>query len=821
MMFPLRWRPAVPRLSRLAFWRGSTIILWFLLQYLMLTSLAYSQTTGTGRLTLSGYLRDKASGETMVGATVTLVNANGQVVGGANSNEYGFYSLSVERGQYTLRVQYIGYTPISQSLDLSTGNQRLDLTLTENSQVLEEVQIVGRAVDANVTSLDVGRNELSIEQIKSVPALFGEVDVMKVIQLLPGIASTGEGTTGFNVRGGSFDQNLILLDEAPVYNASHLLGFFSVFNSDAIKGTEIYKSGIPASYGGRLSSVVDIRMREGNNQRFSGQGGIGLLAARATIEGPIQKDRSSFIISGRRTYADAFLALSSDSNIQNTRLYFYDLNAKANFQLSENNTIFVSGYFGRDVFRSGDEFSFDWGNATATVRWNHVFNPRLFSNVTAIFSDFNYKIGFSTGSNSGGRVTSGIQDVTLKADFSYFPSPKITTHFGVQATWHTFKPGELEPTGTRRTFNPSTIEEQRALEAAVYADGEQTISPRLALRYGLRLSSFSIYGPGNVNTYNQAQYNNPLIQTPEIVSTRRYNFGELIQRYIGWEPRASLRYLLNETSSIKASYDRTYQYIHIASNAGAGLPTDLWIPSSDYIRPQSADQFALGYYRNFGSDNKKRNYEASMEVYYKTMDNQLDLRDGADITLNPNIETQLRQGVGRSYGAEWYIQKHSGKLTGWLSYTLSKTERRIEIINNNNWYPAKADRRHNIALVGMYNLNKRWSFGGNFVYYTGQAVTFPAGRFIYEGNAVPIYSERNAFRLPDYHRLDLSATLQGKNNDSRRWKTEWVFSIYNVYSRQNAFYVTFRQKEDEPGVTEAKLVYLFPILPSVTYNIRF
>ncbi len=767
------------------------------------------------KATVSGYIRDQVSGEVIIGATVSLSNAQG-LVGGGYTNEYGFFSLTVPFGTYTLQVNYLGFKPLTKTLELQV-NQRLELELLEEGVTLNEIEIVAEPEDNNVTDVVVGRNQLSIGQVQKLPALLGEVDVIKTIQLLPGIQFGGEGNTGFYVRGGNYDQNLIQLDEAPVYNASHLLGFFSVFNADALKDVEVYKAGIPPRYGGRLASVVDIRMKEGSPKKYGFKAGIGLISSRATFEGPLVRDKSSFIVSGRRTYADLFLLASSDPEVRENRLYFYDFNAKVNFDLGANDRVFVSGYFGRDVFKFGDQFGFDWGNRTATARWNHIFNDRLFSNLTLIYSDFDYSIQFSVDDNSGAKITSGIRDLQAKYDLTYFISPELKAFFGASYIDHRFKPGSLTPTGEASFFNAFDLAPQDATEAAGYVELEQTLSPRLSLRYGLRTSWFGIFGPGTTYTYDPEEFNDPLIQTPTPIDSVSHAPGELIQSYLGFEPRAALRYTLTPTSSLKASYDRTYQYLHLASNATASLPTDLYIPSSQYVRPQIADQWSLGYFRNFEANT----YETSVEVYYKRMFGQLDLKDGADILLNSRLETQLRQGYGWSYGAEFFVQKNKGDLTGWVSYTLSWTEREIVGINQGRTFYAKNDRRHNVSVVGTYEFSPRVTLSGTWVYLTGNAVTFPEGKYVFNGNPVAVYSERNGYRLPDYHRMDVSLTLQGRRNDERKFKREWNFSIYNLYWRKNAFFIDFRQSEDDPSITEVKKVYLFGLIPSITYNLSF
>jgi hypothetical protein len=655
-------------------------------------------------------------------------------------------------------------------------------------------------------------NRLDVKTIKTMPALLGEVDVIRSIQMLPGVTTVGEGAAGFNVRGGSIDQNLILLDEAPVYNSSHLFGFFSVFNPDAVKDVKLLKGGIPAQYGGRLSSLLDVRMKDGNSKNMAFSGGIGTVSSRFAVEGPLVKDKSSFIIAGRRTYGDLFLKLSPE--FKDNQLYFYDLSTKVNYTINDKNRIYLSGYFGRDVFKLGEDASMNWGNATGTFRWNHLFNARLFSNLTLVYSDYDYSLGVPTGAQAF-KWKSNIINYSAKADFSYYLNTNSTFTFGASSMLYRFKPGKATPTGNNSVFNPIELDHQHGLEHALYADHEQHIGSRLILQYGLRLSALDYLGSGTVYDY---EGENGKRKTP--VNPRVFGSRESIKLYANLEPRFTARYTLTESSSLKMSYNRMAQYIHLISNTTASSPLDVWSPSTTNIKPEIADQLALGLFKNL----KDNMYETSVEAYYKTMSNQIDYVDGADLLLNQDMEADLLYGKGRAYGVEFFARKNSGRLNGWISYTLSRTERQIDGINNNEYYAAKYDKTHNINAVGVYQLTKRLNLSGNFVYGTGVATTFPNGRFEQDGIIVPINTDnaRNNFRVPAYHRLDLSATLDGKKKPGRKYESSWTFSLYNLYSRRNAFSVYFRQNEDNPQKTEAVRLSVFgSVIPSVTYNFKF
>ncbi|MBO0593510.1 TonB-dependent receptor [Cellulophaga sp. E16_2] len=753
------------------------------------------------KYTISGNVTDAVNGEELIGASVWV----SELSKGGITNEYGFYSITIPEGDYTLNISYVGYSTSLKELSL-IENFTLDEELVPESTALEEVVVASDRKDGNVKSTEMGVNSIDMKEIAQVPILFGEKDVLKTIQLLPGIKANEIGG-GFYVRGGSADQNLILLDEAPVYNASHLLGLFSVFNSDAIKDLTIYKGHIPAEYGGRASSVLDIQMNNGNNKKFTASGGYGSIASRLTLEAPIVKDKGSFIISGRRTYLDLFLKLSSDKDVRNTVLYFYDLNAKANYQIGKKDRLFISGYFGRDKFGFGNEFGFDWGNATATARWNHLFNDRLFLNTTALFSDYNYNvdIGGDEGENNGFNIISAIKDVSLKQDFKYYINPSNTLKFGWNGIYHTFVPGEIRP-DQNSNLNAAILQEKYAWEAAAYISEEKEISEKLNLNLGLRYSWFGQVGPGDIFTYDA---------DGDVATAENFDDGELVKTYGGLEPRVGLTYLLSDESSFKASYGRNRQYLHLVSNSTSGTPIDLWIPSSNNVKPQIADQYALGYYRNF----KDNAFETSAEIYYKDMQNQVDYRTGAELVFNENVESQLLFGKGWSYGAEFYIKKNIGKLTGWLSYTWSKTERKFDGIDNGNPYPASWDRTHDLSLVGIYKLNPKWTFSGTFVYRTGNAVTYPVGKYQIDDEVINLYSTRNADRFPAFHKLDLGVTKLIKK--TKRWELSVTYSLYNAYGRKNAFLIDFQEAENDPTRTEAVKLSLFSFYPAASLNFKF
>lgn len=757
------------------------------------------QLSAQANRTINGNVTDGKTGETLIGASVKL---SGSANAAAITNSYGFYSVNTPQGNYEISVSFVGYKTITQRIEVNK-DARLNFVLEEDNQ-LNEVVISANKRNENVSSPQMGLQKINVKEINNIPVLLGERDVLKTLQLLPGIKSAGEGNSGFYVRGGATDHNLILLDEAPVYNASHLLGFFSTFNSDAIKDVSVYKGGMPAQYGGRLASVLDIKMNDGNRKYYTAEGGIGLISSRLKVEGPIVKDKGSFMVSGRRTYMDAFLKLSPDSGINKNTLYFYDLNAKANYQLDEKNTLYLSGYFGRDKLGLSDTFGFAWGNTTFTLRWNHLYSNRLFSNTSLIYSNYNYVIQNFMEENNF-EVNSSIKDFNLKQDFEYSLNNNHNLKFGINAIHHTIAPGKLTA-NERSSVNETTYENRKGLEFAAYVSDEWTVNDRMHLVYGLRLSSFSLTGPGNFKTYDA---------DGNTIGTAAYKANEFVKSYFNLEPRISTSYQLNNSSSLKAAYTRNVQNVHLMSNSTSTSPTDLYIMNSNNVKPEIADQVAAGYFRNFNDDN----YEFSAEVYYKWMKNQIEYRSGTDLRGNGNVEADLLYGDGRAYGLELFFKKRFGKFNGWIGYTWSRTERQFDAINNGMWFYAKQDRTHDLSLVGIYKASQRWTFSSVFVYNTGNAVTFPSGKYQINDRTVFYYTKKNGYRTPDYHRLDVSATLEGK--PGKKLQSSWSFGIYNLYNRKNAFSIDFKDDPDDPSRTQAVQTTLFGIIPSVTWNFKF
>ena len=750
-------------------------------------------------MTLSGYMKDGSSGENLIGAVIKIPELNLN----SYSNKYGFYSISIPSGHYAVEISYVGFNTLRDSLHV-LENQQKTFELTSSENTIEEVVIAGKKEDQNVTSGQMGNLKFTMEELKNIPVVFGEKDILKTIQLLPGVATGGEGSSNFYVRGGGGDQNLILLDEATVYNASHLLGFFSTFNSDAIKDANLFKGGIPAQYGGRISSVLDINMLDGNKKTFSAEGGLGLIASRLKLEGPIVKDKSSFMISGRRTYADLFLKLSPDETVNKSKLYFYDLNAKLNYQLNEKNTLYLSGYFGKDDLGYGDLFGFDWGNATATLRWNSVINDQLFSNTSLIYSDFTYHVNVNND-DSDFTIASKIRNWNLKQDFSYYSNNNSIIRFGVNLLHQGISPASLEANDNSQV-NSIEVDSRQGAEVAAYFSHEWKPKEQLSIIYGLRVNDFMVLGPGSFYDFDEEG---------EPIGENVFS-STVAKHYINLEPRLSMAYILNASTSIKASYNRIAQNLHQLTNTTASLPTDQYVVSSLNIKPQIADQVALGYFKNF----KNNEYEFSVEGYYKTMDNQIDFRNGADLQANKYLEGDLLFGIGRSYGLEFLLKKNKGKLNGWIGYTLAKSERQFEQINDGNWFNARQDRTHDINIVGIYELSKKWTLGATFVYNTGNAVTYPSGKYQVDGKTMFYYTNRNDYRMPNYHRLDLSATYEPKKQD-KKFNSSWSFGLYNVYNRKNAYIIDFRESENNPNVTQAYKIALFGIIPSVTWNFKF
>ncbi len=769
---------------------------FFLFAFLFISQFAFSQE----KYTISGTVKDKKTGELLIGTVIRISEVKNL---GTASNEYGFYSITIPEGDYTMVISMLGYKTVSEKIALHQ-NVKKDVFLGDTVKSMEEVVITDEQKDANVTDPQMGAQKLDIKEINKIPVLFGEKDILKTIQLLPGIKSGGDGGSGFFVRGGAADQNLILLDEAPVYNASHLLGFFSTFNSDAIKDVTVYKGNAPAQYGGRLSSVLDVKMNDGNNQRFHVGGGIGLIASRLNVEGPIVKNKGSFIVTGRRTYADVFLKLSKNEITKSSSLYFYDLNLKANYQLNDKNRIFLSGYFGRDKLGVANAFGIDWGNATGTFRWNHFINERMFSNTSLIFSNYSYKISIS-GSTATFDITSKIRDYNVKHEYQFFANPKNTIRFGVNSIFHTVTPGQITAS-EGSAINPIKLQDRYGLENAAYISDQWNATSRLNVTFGVRVSSFSALGKGDFYSFDE---------DGTISDTTSYASGKVVKTYVNVEPRISAGYIITPSSSVKVSYARNAQNLHLLSNSVSTSPTDLWVMSSAIIKPEIADQYAIGFYKNF-RDNK---IEFSVETYYKAMQNQVDYKNGANTQANELIEGELLFGNGRAYGVEFFVKKKYGKLTGWIGYTLSRSERKIDQINNGSWYPVKQDRTHDISIVAMYDLTPKWSLAATWVFNTGAAVTFPSGKYTVDGQVIFLYTERNGSRMPAYHRMDLGATWQRKKTE--KFESSWNFSIYNVYARENAYTISFQQDPDDPTKTQAVQTSLFRIIPSISYNFRF
>lgn len=750
--------------------------------------------------TLSGTIRDKSDGEDIIGAQVRVKDKTLGTV----TNEYGFYSLTLPKGNYTIIFSFPGYKDIVEEIGL-TENVTKDVILevAGKTTTIEEVVITGERPDKNVKDPLMGVERLDPKELAKLPVIFGEKDIIKTMQLLPGVKSAGEGGSGFYVRGGGADQNLILLDEAPVYNASHLLGFFSTFNSDALKDAFLYKGNQPANFGGRLSSVMDVRMSEGNNQRYNVGGGIGLISSRLSVEGPIVKDKSSFLITGRRTYADVFLKMTD--RFKDNKLYFYDLNTKLNYKLGAKDKIYLSGYFGRDVLGLGKSFGIDWGNATGTVRWNHIYNPKLFSNTSLIYSSFDYRFKISTDDVEF-SIKSRIEDVNVKHEFQYYLSQRHKFKFGLNSILHGIVTGQVEANDAAG-FNVKKLTPNKTLENAVFFLDEWSISENFNVNVGVRGSSLSVMGNGDeMYTYDA---------DGTVATTTIYKNNDFLKTYAFIEPRLSFSWQIQTGMSIKGAYSRNIQNIQQVSSSTASSPTDVWLTTSLNTKPGISDQVALGWFKNL----KDNTYEINVESYYKALQNQLDFRNGANAQANEKLEGELLSGIGRAYGIELLLKKKSGAFTGWIAYTLSKTERKIDGINNNNWYNARQDRTHDLSVVGMYDINPKLSVSALFIFYTGNAITFPSGKYQYDGQTYFVYTERNGYRMPNYHRLDLGLTWYRKNTE--KFESSWTVSIYNCYGRENAYSIDFRTNADNPDKTEAVQTTLFKMVPAITYNFKF
>jgi hypothetical protein len=752
-----------------------------------------SQIQAQDKTTVNGTVKDKLSGESIMGAVIKVDQLSNVVV---TSNEYGFFAISLPKGKYDLKISYVGYEEKRIPITLN-GSLTVPVLLESKNQIMEVV-VESKRKDDNLIKAQMGTETLNMKSISKVPVIFGEKDVLKTIQLLPGVKSAGEGNSGFYVRGGAADQNLILLDEAPVYNASHLLGFFSTFNSDAIKDATLIKGNGPAQYGGRLSSVLDVKMKEGNNKKYTVNGGIGLISSRLSIEGPIQEDKSSFILSGRRTYADVFLKASE--KFKDNILYFYDFNAKANYKIDDKNRIYFSGYFGNDELGLGSSFGINWGNKTGTIRWNRVISNKLFLNTSLIYSDYSYNVGLKNGETNF-NVNSNIKDVNLKQDYTYYLNPKNTIRFGFNSILHTITPSIFSGTVKNNTNKVG----RNGLENAIYFNNNFKANSKLTLDYGLRVSGYTIMGGDVYNVYTNDVITNSIL-------LQKNSFGKT---YLNLEPRITSNYRINDLSSFKFAYARNVQHLHLLSNSTAASPSDQWIGDSYNINPELADQTSVGYSRNF----KNNTYELGAEIYYKTMQNQLDYKDGTNINTITDVESALLYGIGRAYGFEFLAKKKIGLFSGWISYTLSKTERKIEGINDGNWYNAKQDRTHDVSVVTILELNNKWSVSGVFVYNTGNAVTFPTGKYSLGSQTIYQYAKRNANRMPAYHRLDLSVTYENKR--SNKMESSWNFSLYNVYGRENAYRISFEDDPLDNTKTQIIQTALFRWVPSITYNFKF
>ena len=785
------------------------------LQFLLIiaiTTISYSQE----KVTLSGNVSDAKNNETLIGVSVVIP----MLKIGTFTNEYGFYSLTIPKGTYEIEISSIGYETQTIIINLNE-NTKQNISLSESTQQLDEIVITDNPYKTNIRKPEMSVNKIAISTIKQMPVVLGEVDILKSITTLPGVTNAGEGQSGFNVRGGAADQNLILLDEATVYNSSHLFGFFSVFNADAIKDLKLYKGGIPARFGGRAASVLDIYQKEGNSNNFNLSGGIGLISSRIMAEGPIVKEKGSFLVAGRSSYAHLFLKLSNNDN----SAYFYDLNTKLSYKLSENNNLYLSGYFGRDVFSLNNSFVNTYGNTVVNLRWNHLFNDKLFSNLSMIYSDYYYGL---TLDFVGFNWDSGIKNYNLKYDFKHYVNNKTKLFYGVNAIYYDFNPGKIEPTNSSSGINPDQLDKKYAFEPAVYLDFEQQLSDKLSINYGVRYSLFYRLGNQEINTYanNQAVVFNTEQQIYEKatpIGTINYGKNETIADFNNLEPRFSVAYLLDDNQSIKMSYNRMTQYLHLISNTQSPTPLDVWAPSDNYLKPQILDQLAIGYFKELNNGK----YTLEVESFYKKIKNRLDYIDGADLIANNAIEQVVLNGKARAYGLEILFRKNEGKLNGWISYTLSRSEQQTpgrnsseSGINNGEWYKTGWDKLHNLSITGMYKLNEKWSFSSIFSLQSGQPVTYPNGQYEYQGITIPSYGLRNENRLPTYHRLDVSATLNPTKNKNRNWQGEWVFGIYNLYSRKNAASISFRQNQDS-GNNEAIRLSIFGIVPSVTYNFKF
>ena len=778
--------------------------------------------------TLSGRISEEASQETLIGVNVIFP----KILKGTTTNGYGFYSITLPKGTYELEISYLGFETVQQKIDLHK-NTKLDVNLKTASEQIDEVVLKSNSTIISLKKPEMSVHKVDIKTIKEMPVVLGEVDLIKSIQLLPGVTSAGEGASGFNVRGGAEDQNLILLDEATLYSSSHFFGFFSIFNADAIKNVKLYKGGIPAKYGGRVASVLDIHQKDGNKKDPHLTGGIGLISSRLMAEGPLQKNKSSYLLAGRSSYAHLFLKANPDTKDNDLR--FYDLNTKLNFDIDDRNKLYFSGYFGRDSFNIGGLFVNSYGNATFNARWNHLFSEQLFSNLSVIYTNYNYFLNLDF---IGMDWESGIKNLHLKYDFKHYYSDKFKLNYGVNLIHYHFNPGKISPSKENSAVNEDKLEQKYAFEPAVYIEAEQTINDKISINYGIRSSLFFRMGGQSLFDYEN---NQPVVfnsatgnyEEGRATGTTSYSKNEVIKQFGGLEPRVAISFKPNNNHAFKANYNRMYQYIHLISNTVSAAPLDVWAPSGKFIKPQIADQVAFGYYRNL----KEEMYSIETEAYYKTVQNRIDYRAGADLIAEEQIETIILPGKSRSYGLELSLKKNKGNFKGWISYTLSKTEQQVKGstpsatgINNGEWYNAPYDKTHDLSITTSYKHSEKWRYGANFIYQTGRPTTYPTGQFTTnlggnydnesENITVPIYGNRNEFNLPAYHHLDIAATYTPKPQTTKKWKGEWVFSIYNVYNRKNAASMNFRQNEDT-GANEAVRSSIFGMVPSITYNFKY
>ncbi len=782
---------------------------------LLLFTLVTISTFAQEKFTISGIISDSKNNETLIGSNVTITDSKANTI----TNEYGFYSITLPKGEYEIKISSIGFQTVTFPISL-TQNIKKNFLLSESGEELQEV-IITEKNTTNTRKAEMSVNKLSIATIKKMPVVLGEVDVLKAILLLPGVTNAGEGASGFNVRGGGADQNLILLDEATIFSSSHVFGFFSVFNPDAVKDLKLYKGGIPSRFGGRASSVLDIYQKDGNSKDFHINGGIGLITSRLLAEGPIVKDKGSFLIAGRGSYAHLFLRLQNNKN----SAYFYDLNTKLSYKINDNNSLFLSGYFGRDVFDFNDFFVNIYGNSTLNLRWNHLFSDKLFSNLSLIYSDYYYGLQLDF---VGFKYDSTIKNYNIKYDFKNYISDKIKLNYGVNAIYYHFNPGEISPIDNKSAINYSKLDQKYAFEPSAYLEAEHKISDKISLTYGLRYSQFYRLGASTENIYtdNQAVTFNKeqkIYEKGKPIGSKVYKSNDIMASFGNLEPRFSASYSLDKNKSIKASYNRMVQYLQLVSNTSSPTPLDVWTPSDYYIKPQIADQVALGYFSNLSNDA----YSLEIETFYKKIKNRIDYIDGANLIANEALEQVILNGQMRAYGLEFLLRKNTGKLNGWISYTLSRSEQQTPGrtanetgINNGKWYRSAYDKLHNIAVTSNYSLNKKWSFGANFALQSGQPATFPNGQYEYLEMKVPSYGTRNENRLPVYHHLDLAATYIPKPDRKKGWQSEWVFSIYNVYDRKNAASISFKQNETS-GNNEASRFSIFGIVPAVSYNFKF